>query len=1202
MSPSPPAGGEGKARWYHGFLLKLVLGKQATSLFSVDGFLIFNTMNDNKITPKTVNEKELDTLHFWQTSQIFEKSLETPAGMPPKGNFTFYDGPPFATGLPHHGTLMAGTVKDLIPRYQTMKGNHVRRVWGWDCHGLPIENLIEKKLGLTSKKEIEAYGIDKFNHDAFCSVLEYEHEWKKIIPRLGRFVDMEHPYATMDATYTESIWWAWSELHKKGLAYEGYKMMHICPRCETPLAQSEVGLEYHDVTDLSVTAKFELVDELGAFVLAWTTTPWTLPGNTALALKKDAEYVKVSIDGMEGFYILAKERAEEVLKEMKYEVKETFLGEKLLGKSYKPVFEYYKNTDIENKENIWKIWHADFITLDTGTGIAHEAPAFGADDMELAKANNIPVIKHVKMDGTFVPEVTDFAGMKVKKVDDTQSADIEIVKYLAHHGLLFEKHKIIHSYPLCWRCKTPLLNYATSSWFVDVPKMKEKLISENKKVSWTPEHIRDGRFGKWLEGAREWAVSRTRYWGAPLPIWKNADGTKMKVISSLDELAEYTTTKPKNSYYVIRHGESESNVKGVIDCGGDIANALTEKGQKQAQDAVAKFDTKPDLIVSSPFLRTKQTAEIISKELGGVEVITDDRLKEFNIGIFDGKSIKEYYSVYTESDLDSRTEEGETYRELMSRTLAVWQDLEKKYEGKTILIVTHGAPGWILTQGLALKNDTEINHEIAHRGPGNWLLNAEPQKIIPKMVPRDETGALNLHRPYIDEVKLSIDGEIYTRIPDVFDCWFESGSMPFASLHYPFENKEIFDKNYPADFIAESMDQTRGWFYSLINLGVGLFDRAPYKHVICNGLINGADGLKLSKSLHNYTDPMFLIEKFGADAFRYYMMASPIIKGESVNFKDSDLEDVYKRIILRMDNVLSLYEMNSSGKVEMRSDSEDVLDRWIISRVHEVVAEATRGYDAYKIDEATRPIDQFVDDLSVWYVRRARSRLKGDDGEEIQTRTYSTLAYVLDILSRTIAPVMPFIAERMYTTVRSKKQSVHLESWPEGGSIDVKNLEIMKRVREVVSIALMIRTKNKISVRQPLQTLTTKLLDQVPEEYLKIISEEVHVKTIICDPGLEEDVTLDLTVTEELQREGDIRNLIRAVQDLRKEMSLSPSNVVELRISTDALGDLSEVEKVCKLSSIKIDDDATFALYETKKQVLLSFGAIYIIIFMVVST
>ncbi len=1134
---------------------------------------IMNEQEKNIVKPKTIAEKEKETLAFWQENKIFEKSIEMPAGDNPKGSFSFYDGPPFATGLPHYGHILAGTIKDAIPRYQTMKGNSVRRVWGWDCHGLPIENLIEKKLGLQSKKDIEEFGVGKFNRDAYESVLQYEEHWKEIIPRLGRFVDMERAYKTMDVPYTESIWWAWKSLYEKGLAYEGHKMMHICPRCETPLAQSEVGLEYHDVTDLSVTAKFELIDEPGTYVLAWTTTPWTLPGNTALALKDDALYLKVSIEGMEGLYILAEDRKEDVLKDMKYEVKEELDGKNLVGKSYKPVFPYFKDKEIDNKENIWKIWHADFITLDTGTGIAHEAPAFGAEDMELAKANKIPVIKHVKMDGTFTEDVTDFAGMKVKVKDDTQSADIEVIKYLAHAGLLFEKHKIIHSYPLCWRCKTPLLNYATSSWFVDVPKMKEKLLSENSKIGWTPEHIKEGRFGKWLEGAREWAVSRSRYWGAPLPIWKSND-EEMVMIGSLKELAEKNKNKPKNTYFAIRHGQAESNISGIIDSQGkgDKDNHLTDLGREQAKHAghFAK-EKNIDIIVTSPFLRTEETARVI-KDICGAELVVDERLREFNTGDYSGKSIHEFHKAEREyfSNLDKKIPNGESHRDVMNRAMLSLHELEKTYEGKNILMVTHGGVLWMLEAAAHLLTDEEILNDLLASDDAT-AENAHVVPVKPLLVPRDETGAVNLHRPYIDEIELEIEGKNYKRIGDVFDCWFESGSMPFASLHYPFENKEVFEKNYPADFIAEGLDQTRGWFYSLINLGVGLFDRAPYKHVIVNGLIMAESGAKLSKSEKNYTDPMILVEKYGADAMRYALLSSPVVKGENLLLGDDLIGDVYKKLISRLDNVVQLYEMNKLESIEPKNDSSDILDKWMVSRVHELVRDSTTGYDAYKLDEATRGIESIIDDISVWYTRRSRERLKGDSGKEDQMHAYETLTYVLQTLSKAMAPVMPFISERIYKQVGGTCESVHLESWPTLGAIDEELTKEMKEVRDIVTTVLSLRAQAKVGVRQPLQKITLK--DKIKTEYHQMLKDELNIKEISFDSAVPETCMLDTEITEELKLEGDVRNLMRAVQDARKEKGLTPKDSIVLVTNYSVPEKLvQDLMNTCKISGIEKGD------------------------------
>ncbi len=1178
---------------------------------------------------KTINEKEVETLAFWKENKIFEKSVEMPAGATPQGVFSFYDGPPFATGMPHMGHILAGTIKDAIPRYHSMCGKSVRRVWGWDCHGLPIENLIEKKLNLASKKDIESYGVGKFNQEAYDSVLAYDGEWKKIIPRLGRWVDMEHPYKTMDATYTESVWWSWKTLYDKGLAYEGHKIMHICPRCETPLAQSEVGLEYHDVTDISVTAKFELVDEPGTFVLAWTTTPWTLPGNTALAVHKDIEYVKVKVLPMFSkievgeavpkfnpyFAYLAKKcliKDESVTTEDLYmyggqflKIIEEFKGEKLIGLKYKPPFNYFqddlKNGKIVNGENAYKIWHADFITDDAGTGIAHEAPAFGADDMELAKANKIPVIKHVNMDGTFTSDVLDFVGVKVKQKDDTQSADIKIIQWLAHHGKLFEKHKIIHSYPLCWRCKTPLLNYATSSWFVDVPVIKDTLIAENKNIGWTPEHVREGRFGKWLEGAREWAVSRTRYWGAPLPVWKSKSG-KVKVIGSLAELAELNANKSKNKYFVMRHGESDNNIQGKYDSSDYVENRLTEKGREQIETSSFGLENKNiDIIVSSPFVRTKETAELVAQKIGikKESIIFDDRLKEYYLGDLDGKVIDKInhmpvWKNHTE-DLDGVMMGVESFKSLIQRSSSFIKSIEEKYEGKNILIVTHLAPAKALKYVAELATDEKIIEEGKdHIHSPAYFKNAEIKQFDYAMVPRDETGSINLHRPYIDEVKLEIDGEEYTRIPDVFDCWYESGSMPYAQLHYPFENKDIFEKNFPADFIAEGLDQTRGWFYSLINLGVGLFDKAPYKHVIVNGLVMSESGIKLSKSEKNYTDPMELVEKYGADAVRYTLLSSPVVRAENIQFADKDVESVYKKNISRLENTIALYVMNKShvfGDIQTLEARKNVLDIWLISRLNECIAQATKGYESYVLDEATKWLDLFVDDISVWYVRRSRDRFKGDTGGIDKRECEETFVYVLQTLAKIIAPAMPFLAERVYKEMGGEKESVHLCAWPKEGDIDVQTISTMKEVRNSISLGLMKRSEAKIGVRQPLASVT--FSKKVDEMYICHVLDELNVKEIHVDDSME-GVVLDTVLTEALTREGEMRNVIRAIQDKRKEMNLSPKDEIILIASRVLPFPSDEIQKVCNIKEIIIDENSIdFAVFVGESELHMGIKRVY---------
>ena len=1126
---------------------------------------------ENKNIKKSVNEKELETLKYWEENKIFEKSLENPAGGAPRSAYSFYDGPPFATGMPHHGHILAGTIKDVMPRYKTMQGQTVRRVWGWDCHGLPIENLIEKELSLNSKQDIENLGIEKFTDACAASVMRYDSEWKSVIPRLGRWVDMDNAYKTMDSTYTESVWWAWKQLYDKGLAYEGYKIMHICPRCETPLAQSEVGLEYHDITDMTVTAKFELVDEPGTFVLAWTTTPWTLPGNTALAVNKNLEYVKVKIAEDENYYIVSKKLSEKVFAGKSILESVDINVNDLLGKKYLPPFNTFNKEDylnkLENSQNIWKIWHAEFITDESGTGIAHEAPAFGAEDMDLAKANNIPVIKHVLMNGQFVSEVEEsvpeLAGLVVKKKDDSISTDIEVVKWLAHNGKLFSKEKIVHSYPLCWRCKTPLLNYATSSWFVDVPKIKSNLLEQNATTKWVPEHMRDGRFGKWLEGAREWAVSRRRYWGAPLPIWKSVKTDEIFVAGSLEDLAKKLT--PNNEYYVMRHGEAKSNVDMIIDCGMDPNNTLTEKGKAQAEDAFKNIDVDFDMVISSPYLRTIETAKY-----SGKNIETDDRLREFNMGVFNGKKVDEYTQNLGDVEylrLNTRAEGGETHREMMNRCMSLIEDLESKYFGKKILFVTHGGPMRMLIASAELITEEGlVEDEIKHNAK-LYPRNAELRKVNYKKVPRDATGAINLHRPHIDKIVLKdSEGNDMKLIGDVFDCWFESGSMPFAQLHYPFENVEVFNQNFPADFIAEGVDQTRGWFYSLLNVGVGLFDKTPFKHVIVNGHVLAKGGEKLSKSLKNYTDPMILVEKFGADAMRYALVNSPAMRGEAVEFPDTLPEEAYKKNIQRLENVLDFYNMYKKGEVVAHTDSNNVLDRWIIERLHEVINRSVDGYEAYKLDEAVSGVDVFIDDFSTWYLRRSRERLKDGDVDAM-----STMKYVFVEFAKCIAPVMPFLAERLYQDVMGTTDSVHLQSYPVKKEVNQKVLDEMRDVREQVTSLLMIRQKNNMPVRQPLSMAT--INKNINEKYFEVIMEEVNVKAVQIDEDCD-GPELDLSLDENLIREGRQRELSREIKDRRKELGLVAGDEIVLFIDTDR-HDLvdDEYKREMKIREVHVSED-----------------------------
>jgi len=1159
---------------------------------------MFTMEEEKKSTPNRVKISEIEekTLAFWRENNIFEKSLEQTKDNEP---FIFYDGPPFATGLPHHGHILQGVLKDAVPRYETMNGRYVRRVWGWDCHGLPIENLIEKELGLEHKKDIEIYGVEKFNQAAKDSVLRYDADWKKIVPRMGRWIDMENSYKTMDWKYTESIWWAFKTLFDKGLVYEGYKPMHICPRCETTLAASEVSLNYQNIKDISVTVKFELIDEPGTFVLAWTTTPWTLPGNVALAVGEGVAYVKVKVG--EEFYILGKERLTDVLKDTPHEIVEEFTGKALIGKSYKPLFDYYaSDKKLPQRKNGWKIYAADFVTTETGTGVVHIAPAFGEDDMELGKKEILPFVQHVGMDGIFKPEVMDFPGMSVKpKSDDEKTrlgTDIAIIKYLQDHGTFFSKEKIEHSYPLCWRCDTPLLNYAASSWFVRVTAIKDEMIKVNGEIRWVPETMRDGRFGKWLEGARDWAISRSRYWGAPIPVWKCEKCNKVKVVGSIGAL--HQDAKLRNRYLVMRHGEADSNATNTVSSRVENPTHLTTKGREQVEETAESLKgEKFDFIFASDFVRTKETVEIIAKKfnISADKIIFDSRLREIGTGDFDGKNVKEYHGYFSNfmERFEKKPEGGESIHDVQKRAMEFLFETDKKLEGKNVLVVTHEYVLWMLdatAKGLSDKEayDLRTNTEGYARNAGVMEINFLPY-------PHGNDYEINLHRPYIDGIVLSCDcGGEMKRVPEVFDCWFESGSMPYAQFHYPFENEKEFDHNFPANFIAEAVDQTRGWFYNMLVLSVGLFGRAPFENVITTGMILAEDGQKMSKKLKNYPDPVDIIEKYGADSLRYYLLSTPVVHGEDLNFSEKGVDEIYKKIIVRLQNVVAFYELYAGDKKEdlVFPKSGHILDEWIFARLGEVRVEVENAMDKYELDRAVRPISLFVDDLSTWYLQNSRERLKGKEGsDEDSMIAREMLRYVLSEFAKMIAPFMPFVAEEIYQKVKPLdpargKCSVHLENWSQVETLkDDPILALMNETRKIVSLGLEARAKGALKVRQPLKKITlkqeAKSLFAVPigKEFLALISERVNVKDVAFDK-IEGEVLLDTEITPELKEEGILRDFIRNVQELRKKEDLNPADRERtLLVSTDEAGQkfLKKFEKEIKKATLFAEIEYTSA-------------------------
>ena len=1110
---------------------------------------------------------EEKVLEFWKENKIFEKSLEKDS---PKGEYVFYEGPPTANGKPGIHHLEARAFKDVIPRYKTMKGYHVRRKGGWDTHGLPVELQVEKKLNLQSKKAIEDYGIAQFNKECKESVWEYTDLWEKFTDRIGYWVDQENAYVTYHNDYIESVWNVIKTANDKKLLYKDYKVVPWCPRCGTTLSSHELAQGYQDVKDLSVYAKFRIVsspdafpqvlgrggrepvpdhsekhtEELPTYILAWTTTPWTLPGNVALAIGKDIEYVKIKLNNE--FYILAKARLSVI--EGDYEITEELKGSDLVSLEYEPLYPFLIDTISDEEkpklEKAFKVYAADFVTTEDGTGVVHTAVMYGQDDFVLGNEVGLPKHHLVGLDGKYLLGTGFLEGRFVRD----EEVAVDIIKDLAHRGLLFKKEKYEHSYPHCWRCKTALIYYARDSWYIRMTELKDKMIEENKGINWEPAYIKEGRFGEWLSDIKDWAISRERYWGTPLPVWKCAKCNKIEVIGSIESLKS-KTKKSGNKYIIMRHGESENNVDDTASIAYNDIDHLTEKGKEQAKNSAEKLkDEKIDLIFTSPFMRTKETSGMVASVLGLSEdkVIVDDRLHEMSLPEFEGQDWSLYHKEYpnTAENFYKAPEGNESYNDVKKRTMSFLYEIDKNYNGKNILIVTHGGPAWLAvagSQGLTAQESLEMIKNFEYLG------NADFRVVDFSPIPHNENFELDLHKPYIDEIDLVCEcGGNLERSREVMDVWLDSGTMPFSQDHYPFENKEwVEGQGYPADFISEAIDQTRGWFYTLHAVGAIMGKGKAYKNVICLGLLLDENGKKMSKSLGNIVDPWEMMHKYSADTLRMWMY-SVNQPGESKNFDEKTVSELHNKVFNLLYNVLAFYELYRDRELESGEfkQSDNILDRWIISKLNELGKNSESNLENYKLLEPSRVIREFIDELSTWYVRRSRERLKdGDDDAK------KTLYFVLKNLAKLMAPFTPFAAEDLWQKLKTGNdaESVHLVDWPEFGDIDERLIKDMDEARSIVTLGLQARQKAGIPVRQPLNKITI-TDEKLGDEYIEILKDELNIKNIEFIKGEERNVELDTYITEELKQEGSYRELVRAIQDMRKKKGLNPSDVITLEI------------------------------------------------------
>ncbi|MEX2144909.1 MAG: class I tRNA ligase family protein [Candidatus Spechtbacterales bacterium] len=1112
------------------------------------------------------NKLENRILENWKRIGAFEKSV---SGRPKKRQFIFYEGPPTANGRPGLHHVLARSFKDIVCRYKTMRGFRVERRAGWDTHGLPVELEVEKALGLKNKKDIEKYGVARFNEKCRQSVWKYKSDWEFLTERMGFWIDMKDPYITYDPLYMETLWWVIKNAWENNLLYEGHKVTPRCTRCGTGLSSHEVAQGYKDIVEESVFVKFRVKNpssynfKAKTYLLAWTTTPWTLPGNVALAVGSKITYV-IAKQGNE-YYILAKDLLSVL--NGKYELVKEISGKELsaMNIEYEPLFDSLKDVDSVNKHIVV---NADFVSTEDGTGIVHTAVMYGEDDYKLAEKFDLPKIHTVDENGLFTDRVKDFKGQFVK------NAETGIIDYLKTKDLLYKSSPYKHSYPFCWRCGTPLLYYAMQSWFVRMGDLKKTLLAANEKINWFPEYIKQGRFGEWLRDVKDWAFSRSRYWGTPLPIWKCAECAHTEVIGSRADIAKMT--KSANKYYFLRHGMSERNVKNIL------ASRYPEKGLKYGLIPKGINDIRRatkelkklggvDIIVASPLTRTRQTAEIVAKELGK-KVIYDQRLVDVSVGIFEGHSEKDYLGIFssTEERFTKAPPKGENLISVQARMLKVANELENKYKNKKILIISHGDPLWLLESALLGLTTKEA---FARRSK-NYPLVGRLRKIKYSKFPYNKFGELDFHRPYIDAINFpctacNSENGVMRRVEDLADVWFDSGAMPFAQAHYPFENKRNLEKGkiYPADYIAEAVDQTRGWFYTMLAVSAVLGKAPSYKNVISLGHVLDERGQKMSKSKGNIVDPFYLAEKYGMDSVRWYFFT---VNGPGFvkRFSEKDVRERMQKFISTLYNSLVFLKTyapkQKAPKLINKINSKHILDKWILLRLRELGEKTAGNMDAYNVLDAARGLDNFVvEDLSNWYIRRSRERLQRPEDKNSLKDAAGTLAFVLGETSKMSASFIPFLSEHIWQEVNADdSKSVHWEKFPvykKLSKAEKSALDKMELVRELAGTGLKLRAENSIKVRQPLESFAVP--KGMEKQYQVLLKEELNVREIVLSPNIKNkkdwayektnagNTALKTVLSPDLVLEGQVREIIRHIQKLRKSLGLKPDKKIIVHYS-----------------------------------------------------